>query len=92
MRIAHRTGAILEEQLDAIEKGEKEVSPTQAAVLFGISRDKLFRRTELKRPPAGLLPELLRAIADRAEEIRQERGVIAGEVRLLEEATGEGED
>ena len=57
-RIAHRTGRILEDQLDAVERGDKDISLTQAGVLYGISRDKMFRRNELKQPVALMVVHL----------------------------------
>ena len=86
-RIAALTARLYEDRLERVERGEEEMSITAAGVAYGIARDKYFKRTELKRPPAGLLPELLRAIAERAEEIRAERGVIQGAAILLPEET-----
>lgn len=73
VRIAARNARIFEEKLEAVERGEEEISFQQAAVGYGISTDKVLKSLELKRPPDRLLPEILRAIALRAEEIREDR-------------------
>jgi len=96
-RITHLTGRLWEERLERIERGEEEASTYQLAGYYKISRESYFKRSELKRPPAGLLPAILAAIAERREEILIERGVIRGDAILLpatgpsgpEETTGE---